>query len=94
MYRLLDAKEFEAKSAKWIYFHEILGLKAHLEAVSAAELPSPSKVNMQGPEALNSIAGRFHDAYTRGLSFLGTPNGRLADVRLIFRFIFHHHQFH
>jgi hypothetical protein len=82
LFRLLDAKEFSAKSERWIYFHELLGLRAHLEALSISKLPTPAIVNMQGPEALNSIASRFHKDYTRGLSFLGTPNGRLAKVRI------------
>lgn len=77
----LDAVWFAKKSENWQYFHEILGLANHLKALEANKLPSPSLVNMQGPEALNSIVSRLSDRLTRGLSSLGTPNGKLGEVK-------------
>jgi hypothetical protein len=83
LYRLLDKANFKLKTDPWCYFHELLGISAHLAAVDAARLPSPSQINMEKPEALNSVAGRFYKDYTKGLSLLGTPNGKLAKVCLV-----------
>ena len=77
---LLDKPKMATKSKHWRYYHEILGLRAHLDSLRAQLLPPPSVVNMQGPEAHNSILGRFYKDYTRGISFLGTPSGKLSKV--------------
>jgi len=84
LYRFLDSKRFDTKASHWKYFHELLGIKAHLQYISEHGLPSPRILNMQGPEALNSVVGKFVKNLTRGLSPLGTPNGKLSTVFVAF----------
>ena len=81
---LLDKPKMATKSKHWLYYHELLGIKAHLDSLRFLKLPSPNVVNMQGPEAFNSVLGRFYKDYTRGLSYLGTPNGKLSKVCSIY----------
>jgi hypothetical protein len=81
LFCFLDEKKYEAKTKHWIYFHEIIGLPAHLASLEAGALPSPAFVNMQGFEALNSIVTRFGEDLTRGLSSIGIPNGHQKAVR-------------
>ena len=80
LFVFLDEKKYAAKTGHWLYFHEIAGLRAHLEALDSHHLPSPALVNMQGMEALNSVVTGYCDDLTRGLTPLGLPNGQQSRV--------------
>jgi hypothetical protein len=84
LFLFLDEKRYEDKTKHWIYFFEIIGLASHLQALEAARLPSPALVNMQGMEAMNSVASGFVENLTRGLTTIGVPNGQQSQVYFVF----------